>query len=174
MGLFDMFKGDTGGQMTPHLAFATALIYCTAADGEMDNEEVGHLLSVLGGAKEGNSIGVGANNRALLEAAMRYARKTPIEQFVREATPLLTDAQRMCILMNLIDSALADGEPEPEEQQVINKIQQGFGISDQRFQPYFEVLVAKNDRSVFVDKNHPSNAPGYSVQISGLPQSRAA
>src|SRR4028119_1361734 len=67
MGLFDRFKADQGQQMTPHLAFATSLIYCMGADGEMDNEEIGHLLSVLGGATERGQIGVGANNRALLD-----------------------------------------------------------------------------------------------------------
>ena len=63
MGLFDMFKGDSGEQMTPHLAFATALIYMMCADGEMDNEEIGHLLSVIGGQDQGGVIGVGAQNQ---------------------------------------------------------------------------------------------------------------
>jgi uncharacterized tellurite resistance protein B-like protein len=56
MGLFDMFKGDSGEKMTPHLAFATALLYMISADGEMDNEEIGHLLSVLGGEDQGNGV----------------------------------------------------------------------------------------------------------------------
>ena len=37
MGLFDMFRSDSGETMTPHLAFAISLIYCMGADGEMDN-----------------------------------------------------------------------------------------------------------------------------------------
>lgn len=53
MGLFDMFKSDSGEKMTPHLAFATSLLYMMSADGEMDNEEIGHLLSVLGGQDDG-------------------------------------------------------------------------------------------------------------------------
>ena len=36
MGLFDMFKSDSGDKMSPHLAFATALLYMMSADGEMD------------------------------------------------------------------------------------------------------------------------------------------
>lgn len=77
MGLFDMFKGDTGAQMTPHLAFAASLLYMMSADGEMDNEEVGHLLSVLGGSNDGNgTIGVGANNRALLDSRSEIPPQT--------------------------------------------------------------------------------------------------
>jgi hypothetical protein len=82
MGLFDRFKADQGQHMTPHLAFATSLIYCMGADGEMDNEEIGHLLSVLGGTTERGQIGVGANNRALLDQAVRIARTKPVDQFL--------------------------------------------------------------------------------------------
>ncbi len=167
MGLFDMFKGDTGAQMTPHLAFATSLLYMMSADGEMDHEEVGHLLSVLGGSDDGRgNIGVGANNQALLDNALKYRRKNTVETFLTEATPLLSDAQKMCILVNLIDSSLADGQPEPEEQMLFGKFLQAFGVSEERFRPFFEVIALKNDRSVFVNQNHPSNQPGYQVRLS--------
>jgi uncharacterized tellurite resistance protein B-like protein len=166
MGLFDMFKGDSGEQMTPHLAFATSLIYITNADGELDNEEVGHLLSVLGGKRGGNTIGVGANNRELLDRAFAYAQKTPIDQFLAEIAPILTDSQKMCILTNLIDSSLADGQPEPEEQELFGKFLQAFAISEERFRPFFEVIALKHDRSVFLNQNHPGNQPGYTVQLS--------
>ena len=167
MGLFDMFKGDTGAQMTPHLAFATSLLYMMSADGEMDHEEVGHLLSVLGGSDDGRgNIGVGANNQALLDNALKYRRKNSVETFLTEATPLLSDAQKMCILVNLIDSSLADGQLEPEEQMLFGKFLQAFGVSEERFRPFFEVIALKNDRSVFVNQNHPSNQPGYQVRLS--------
>ena len=110
MGLFDMFKSDSGDKMTPHLAFATSLLYMMSADGEMDNEEVGHLLSVLGGQDDGRgTIGVGAQNQALLDSALKYRRKNSVETFLQEAAPLLSDAQKMCMLVNLIDSSLSDG-----------------------------------------------------------------
>ncbi|MEN9891681.1 MAG: hypothetical protein RLY78_1976 [Pseudomonadota bacterium] len=167
MGLFDMFKSDAGDKMTPHLAFATSLIYIMSADGEMDAEEVGHLLSVLGGKDDGNgSIGVGAQNQALLDSAVKYRRKNSVETFLAEAAPLLSDAQKMCILTNLIDSSLADGQPEREEQEMIGKFLQAFGVSEERFRPFFEVIVLKNDRSVFTAANHPKNAAGYQVKLS--------
>jgi len=168
MGSFDRFKADQGQHMTPHLAFATSLIYCMGADGEMDNEEIGHLLSVIGGASERGRIGGGANNGALLDQAVRIARTKPVDQFLAEVTPMLTDAQRMCILLNLVDSAMSDGEAEGEEQDLVAKFQRAFGIPDERFVPFFEALHAKNDRSVFIDPSHPHNRDGYVVQITGL------
>jgi uncharacterized tellurite resistance protein B-like protein len=168
MGLFDMFKGDSGEKMTPQLAFATALLYMMSADGEMDNEEIGHLLSVLGGQDQGDgTIGVGAQNRQMLDNAFKYRRKNSLDSFLNEAAPLLTDAQKMCILLNLIDSSLADGQPEREEQEMFGKFMQAFQISEERFKPYFEVMVLKNDRSVFTNQSHPKNAPGYQVKLVG-------
>ena len=167
MGLFDMFKSDSGDKMTPHLAFATSLIYMMSADGEIDHEEIGHLLSVLGGEEQGNgTVGVGAQNQALLDNAVKYRRKNPIDTFLQEAAPLLSDAQKMCILVNLIDSSLVDGQPEPEEQALFGKFLQAFGVSEARFRPFFEVIVLKNDRSVFTNQNHPKNDANYQVKIT--------
>ncbi|WP_254660971.1 tellurite resistance TerB family protein, partial [Bacillus cereus] len=86
------------------------------ADGEYDNEELGHLLSVLSG-----KIYVGGNNDDLLEKAIKYVRKNSLDDFLKEASPSLTDAQKMCILVNLIDSSLSDGETEREEQVMFGK-----------------------------------------------------
>lgn len=168
MGLFSMFKSDSGAAMTPHKAFACSLIYCMGADGEMDPEEVGHLLSVLGGESSGGGIGVGANNRALLDSAVRYCRQNRFENFLAEAAPLLTDAQKLCILTNMVDSAMSDGQAEMQEQELIGKAQQAFGISDEQFRPFFEVILMKNDRTVFTNANHPHNQPGFQVRLSGL------
>lgn len=167
MGLFDMFRQDTGVQMTPHLAFVSSLIYMMAADGEMDHEEVGHLLAVLGGEKQSDgSIGVGAQNRQLLQRAQQIVRNTPLDSFLAQVSPILSDAQKICILVNLIDSSLSDGTAEVEEQQLFGKFLQAFGISEDRFRPFFEVIVLKNDRSVFTKMNHPHNTPGFKVKLS--------
>ncbi|PGW86665.1 Tellurite resistance protein TerB [Bacillus thuringiensis] len=160
MGLFDMFKGDktrTENGMEPHFAFATSLLYMMGADGEYDNEELGQLLSVLGGINKGGTIYVGGNNDDLLEKAIKYVRKNSLDTFLKEAAPSLTDAQKMCILVNLIDSSLSDGEAEREEQMMFGKFLQAFDISEERFKPFFEVIVLKNDRSVFTNQNHPKN-----------------
>jgi len=167
MSLFNMFKSDKGEAMTPHKAFAIALIYSMGADGEMDPEEVGHLLSVIGGERSGGTIGVGANNQALLNAAMKYVRTHSPDQFLTEATPVLTTAQRLCIMMNMVDSALADGDAEQEERDLFDKVQKAFGITDEQFRPYFEVIMLKNDRSVFLNKEHPLNQPGFQVGMPG-------
>lgn len=169
MGLFDMFKGDSGEQMTPHLAFATALIYMMSADGEIDNEEVGHLLSVIGGEDQGGGIvGVGAQNQRLLDSAIKYRKQNSLNSFLQEASPVLSDAQKMCILVNLLDSSLSDGTPEREEQEVFAEFLRAFNISEERFKPFFEVILLKSDRSIFTNQSHPKNQVGYQVKLLGL------
>ncbi|MEN8215604.1 MAG: TerB family tellurite resistance protein [Pseudomonadota bacterium] len=164
MGLFDMFSGDNE-EMTPHFAFAASLIYMIGADGTVANEEVGQLLSVLGGEDSDGVIGVGANNQQLLDRAFKYYQKTQVDTFLSEVTPVLTDAQKMCMLTNLLDSSLSDGTAAPEEQELFDKFLQAFGISEERFKPFFDVIALKNDRAVFTKTDHPSNEPGYSVQL---------
>lgn len=168
MGLFDMFKGDKEHNeqgMNPHFAFATSLLYMMGADGEYDNEELGQLLAVIGGSKKGNSVYIGGNNGDLMDKAIKYVRTNSVEQFLSEASPVLTDAQKMCILVNIIDSSFADGEAEIEEQQLFGKFLNAFGISEERFKPFFEVIVLKNDRSVFMNPNHAKNQPGFKVEL---------
>lgn len=165
MGLFDMFKGDKGEEMTPHFAFATSLLYMMGADGEMDQEEVGQLLAVIGGTEKNGTIYVGGNNDDMFGRAIKYVKKNSVNTFLAEAAPILTDAQKMCIMVNLIDSSLADGEPEREEQELFAKFLQAFDITEERFRPFFEVIVLKNDRSVFINQNHPKNQAGYKVTL---------
>ena len=134
----------------------------------MDNEEIGHLLSVLGGQDDGRgTIGVGAQNQALLDSRAEIPPQELGGNLPARSHPLLTDAQKMCMLVNLIDSSLADGQPEPEEQVLFGKFLTAFGISEDRFRPFFEVIVLKNDRSVFTNDHHPKNQPGYQVKLLG-------
>ncbi|MBY0430043.1 MAG: TerB family tellurite resistance protein [Rhodospirillales bacterium] len=137
MGLFDMFK-TAPMELTPRRAMAISLIYCMGSDGEIDPEEIGHLISVLGRD----------TTREMLDQAVKYARGTPPETFLAEVTPKLDQPQRLCILLNMIDSAMADGEAEPGEQKLIARFQEAFGFDDATIEPYFRALVAKNDRKV--------------------------
>ncbi len=151
--------------MYPQLAFVISLIYITRADGKITNEEVGNLLLALGGRAKDGIIEVGENNRALLEKAKHYASTIPLATFLAEATPCLTEGQKFCLLTSLIDCALADGDLASEEQQVISQFLKAFGLTETRLQTIFEVLVLKNDRSVFINPDHPRNHPAYRVTL---------
>ena len=137
------------GGMTPWLAFAISLIYCVTVDRDVDAHEVGGLVSAFGGKVAPDLIEVGATNRDLFQRAVQYVRTHKSDAFLAETKDILTERQRMAILLNMVDSALADGQAEPAERKLLEKFQRAFGISDERFRPYFEVILLKNDRAVF-------------------------
>jgi len=137
------------GGMTPWLAFAISLIYCVAVDREVGANEGGWLVSAFGGKIAPDLIEVGASHRDLFHRAVEYVRTHEADDFLAEATPILTEKQRLSILLNMVDSALADSRAEPAERKLVGKFQRAFGISDERFRPLFEVILLKNDREIF-------------------------
>ncbi len=136
MGLFDMFKGSNT-PLTPKQALATSLLYMVAADGEVDEAELGQLMMVLRG------------DRNALDAAIKYVRKNNVDAFLAEAPQLLDDKQRLNVLVNLCDSLFSDGHADRNEQALFGRFMQAFAISEDQFRPYFNAILVKNDLSVF-------------------------
>ncbi len=137
--MFNLFKSQAPAfDLTPRNCLVASLLYCMASDGEMDEEEIGHLLSVMGPRA----------SREALNAALRYCRATPVEAFAAEAAQKLRPDQKLCILLNVIDSAMSDGEAEPQEQQMVMGLMQSWGLSQAELEPHFRTLAAKNDRAV--------------------------
>jgi uncharacterized tellurite resistance protein B-like protein len=139
MGLFDMFKGKEI-VMNPYLALCSSLLYMMSADGEVAAEEIGQLIGVLGDSQEA---------RDTLKDASEYCKKTNVEQFLQEVPSMLSDVQKTSILLNVLDSLLADGDASPEEQELFFKFQEAFGFSEEDFKPFFEAIATKNDHSIF-------------------------
>jgi uncharacterized tellurite resistance protein B-like protein len=136
--MFGMFKSQTALDLNPRNALVVSLVYCMGADGEMDQEEIAHLFSVLGPRA----------TRENLDACVKYARSTPADTFLSAVAATLNPAQRLCIVLNMIDSAMADGQAEEGEQALVRKFQAAFDLPDAALEAHFRTLVAKNDRSV--------------------------
>jgi len=135
MGLFDMFKGAPP-ELTPKLSLAVGLLHMINADGHVEAEEIGNVLQALG------------NDKALLDAAGRYARAKDIDSYLAESAKLLNADQKMCILLNLYDSLLADGVAAPEEQALFSRFLSAYGVSEQSIEPYTVGIALKNKREV--------------------------
>lgn len=137
--MFGMFKSQSASlDLTPRTCLVVSLIYCMGADGEIDEEEVGHLVSVLGRGA----------TREQLNAALRYVRATQPAQFLADSNARLRPEQKLCIILNMIDSAMSDGEAEQGEQQLVMQFAETWGIGQAELEPHFRALVAKNDRAV--------------------------
>ncbi|MCQ4158670.1 TerB family tellurite resistance protein [Roseomonas sp. GC11] len=137
--MFGLFKPQAPAlALTPRNCLVVSLIYCMGADGEVDHEEIGHLHSVLGPSA----------TRQQLEAVIGYARTTAPDAFLAAAAPQLRHDQKLCIVLNMIDSAMADGDAEPGEQRLVMQFAEAFGLTEAELTPHFRTLVAKNDRAV--------------------------
>jgi uncharacterized tellurite resistance protein B-like protein len=156
MGLFDTFKNKSESINQQH-AFIASLIYMIAADGVVEDEEIMQLSG---------AIAQFPNRSELLDQAIKYFRRTNVSQFLAEANGMLSDAQKITILVNLADSLTSDGDADPSEQRLFEQFLQAWGISEERFRPFFEVIAVKNDRTVFINQNDSRNAAGHRVSLS--------
>jgi hypothetical protein len=123
-------------------------------DRDVDAEEVGRLVSAFGGKVDHDTIKVGASHSDVFHCAVEYVRTHKADDFLADTVPILTETQRLSILLNMVDSVLVDGRAEPEERDLFAMFQRAFGISDERFRPLFEVILLKNDRGIFTDPDH--------------------
>ncbi len=136
MGLFDVFKSEPI-KLTPYLSLAVGLLYMMAADGQIEEEEVGQLRTVFG--RDDNVI----------QTALKYLKSTPIDQFLSESAAVMNEQQKLCLLINMADSLLSDGRAEPNEQALFMKALGAYGMTEASFSPYFQTILIKNNRSVF-------------------------
>jgi hypothetical protein len=83
--MFGMFKSQSSLDLSPRNCLAVSLLYCMASDDEIDPEEIGHLMSVLGRNA----------TRQQLDGALRYSRSTPPDQFLGEVSPKLRPDQKL-------------------------------------------------------------------------------
>ena len=92
-----------------------------------------------------------------------------VTEVIRRVNPdivCLQEFNRTSSKAEELDSLLSDGTAAREEQMLLAQFMQAFGVSEERFKPFFEVIALKNDRSVFVKQDHPSNQPGHRVSLS--------
>jgi len=132
-------------ELTPKLSFAVALLYMASADGAIENEEITYLSTVMHG--EGNIISKA--NSYIKEAIKSGAT---FDTFLTASNKLLSNAQKECIIVNLIDMMLSDGEAASNEEKLLVHIIDKYGFDEEKYTVYKELMIKKNDHSVFITK----------------------
>lgn len=135
MGIFDNFMG-TNIQLTPKSALVATMLYLSAADGHLDDSEIGDLLKIV-------------PDRQALEQGLQYVKRVGFGKFLEESGRLLSPQQKMCAILNAADLAMGDGHLAPAEQQMLNQIVQAWQIPEQYLGPYVQALMVKNNVAVF-------------------------
>ncbi len=104
---------------------------CSIDDEELEllNEMINHPPTILKG----------------LDALRRLG---PVELFQR-ASELLTEQQKLCLMANLVEMSMVDGLVRGQERKLLRQVRDAIGIDKENFDAIFDVLMIKNDRSIF-------------------------
>ena len=118
--------------LSPKTALAAALTYMVAADGVLSPEEE----TYLGGALKGD--------QSALKKGVEYAQKNSKDTFISEASELLNEGQKMCVIMNLAECSASESSAADEEVALLFEFLVGFGVATEKLKPILEFLSTKN------------------------------
>jgi uncharacterized tellurite resistance protein B-like protein len=130
--------------LTPAVALVVALTHMAGADNVYLEEEEGSIAAYI----RSNGLG-GMSYDDLVAETETYLANASLGQFLNEAPLILNTEQRMCIVLNMLDTALADGVSAPEEKALFNQVLQAFGLSKEQIKPYLQAIMLKNSLSLF-------------------------
>lgn len=136
MSIFSGFNQAPVAPLTPRVALVAGMIYISAADGHLDDNEVNEILKF-------------AKSRANLDAALDYKRRNSYEQYLQAAGGSLSPQQKLCTIVNCADMAMGDGYLAPPEQARLAQMAQYFQIPDAHLNPYVQTLMLKNNTTIF-------------------------
>ena len=92
-----------------------------------------------------------------------FLRRQGVDQVCQVARESLKDAQRHCLMANLISVAMVDGWLRSEELELLGRFQSALDISDSQRESLFAALMARNNMAVF-----PTDPPTTLPDADGL------
>lgn len=148
-------------RLTPYLTLACALLYMMASDGHLGEQESSHLQGVLGGDDK------------VLAYALHYVQSVPLEKFLLEAPEVLSTKDKWCILTNVSDALLADGDADEAELALLSQLISAFGVPEKAFKTSLTILKLKNDKSILgpykgVKEERQAMTPHFALAASLL------
>lgn len=147
--------------LTPYLTLACALLYMMASDGHLGEQESSHLQGVLGGDDK------------VLAYALHYVQSVPLEKFLIDAPEVLSTKDKWCILTNVSDALLADGDADEAELALLSQLISAFGVPEKAFKTSLTILKLKNDKSILgpykgVKEDRQAMTPHFALAASLL------
>ena len=124
-------------KLSPPLVLTACLLYIMAADGKIQEQESSQLQQVIGG------------NDGLLAHALAYVKAFPVEKFLEDAPSVLSQQDKLCIMANVYDSMLADGNADKKEHEIFNTFREAFDLKKSDISLIVEVVTLKNNKDIF-------------------------
>jgi uncharacterized tellurite resistance protein B-like protein len=137
MGIFDKLKGKTESRFTPKAALVLGALTMVGADGHLDEQETSSIKRIA----RGDLI-------AYEEGFNRY-KALDIAESLKLIATVLDNNQRLALIANLLDIAMADGVLAGGEQTLINLYLETFQLPEEQVNNIIDVMALKNDFSIF-------------------------
>jgi len=117
--------------LTPLEVLAVALMYVSACDSNISEDEDRYIVEVFKG------------NKPVLESALAYYKTHRYEEFLGNIGSL-NENQKLCILANMIEIAMKDSALHRTEQEYFKKFVEASGLKDEQYKAIKSVLYVKN------------------------------
>lgn len=137
MGIFDKLMGAEDVKLTPKSALALAAMTIIGADGVIEDDELASLSRIVRGDQD-------SFNRAF-----KLYKDLSFEKCVPLVSSTLEQKQKMAVIAILLDIAMADGILAGAEKDLLELYIASFQISEDVVKTIAEVIVLKNDFSIF-------------------------
>lgn len=137
MGIFDKLSGSKDIQLTPKGALALAAMTMIGIDGAIEDEEVDTLRRVVRG--DGNAF----------DQAYKVYKDKSIQECVQLVSKSLDDKQKVAVITNLLDIAMADGMLAGAEKDLMMLYLDSLKVSEEIVKDIVDVIAVKNDFSIF-------------------------
>ena len=122
--------------LSPLTAFCASVHAMIQADGHVDQVELNILQNAV-------------PSRPEIEAGKHYLSQVGQESLLARLREALDSPQRLCLLANLIDVAMADGLLRSKEQRLLDQFREALNISEVDYQSLFDTLRIENQLAVF-------------------------
>lgn len=133
------------GKLTPATAFIVALGHAVGATSVYADRERCTPAAFLPPQGLGQVLYAG-----LLERAEPYLQDVPLDQFLTEAQLLLTNRQKLCILLHMLDIGFASGAEAPEGLPLFQQFCTAFAVDAAQIEPYVQGLRIKHNLNIFL------------------------
>lgn len=147
-------------ELSPLQALAVGTAYIVMADKKALPEERASLVSLLGKHVSRRELSSTQIQR-LTADAFAYVAKYEFDKFLMSIEATLTPAQIISILSNMYETMIVDGNVVSREKEMVEEFFRFFDIDRRVVNTIREILMIKNDTTLFLRTDHPNNSRDF-------------
>lgn len=146
MRIFPKFRFEGDQNLNPQNILA-GLLLAVKGQGASDVELM-HVSCALAGPSTSHYLVQASELKDLVHSSERILETLGLDAFIREATAILSERQRLATLLTIMDVCLVENASLEGERAIFDRIREGFGIGEDELRPFEEMLTLKNDSSI--------------------------